>query len=135
MTLKKCPSQCNKAGRATNKDTISYNQYTTCSAENQAFRVACFLPRDAKNAVPSRYLADMLGFRRVRDLQRAIECERNAGAVILSTCTDGGGYFLPDSPEEIRRFIRTLSARARNTDKALESARAELRRLEGDIFD
>ena len=98
-------------------------------------KIADFLPRGAENAVPSRYLVNILGFRSVRDLQKAIERERNAGAVILSTCTDGGGYFLPDSPEEIRRFIRTLSSRARNSDKALESARAELQRIEGDIHD
>lgn len=97
--------------------------------------VADFLPRGAENAIPSRHLVDMLGFRSVRDLQKAIERERNDGAVILSICTDGGGYFLPDTPDEIRRFIRTLSARARNTDKSLESARAELRRLEGGYSD
>ncbi len=92
-------------------------------------KIVDFLPRGTENAVPSRYLADMLGFRSVRDLQKAIEQERAAGAVILSIGT--GGYFLLGSPEEIRRFIRTLSSRARNTDKALESARAELQRIEG----
>ncbi len=94
-------------------------------------KISNFLPRGGENAVPSQYLADLLGFSSVRELQKEIERERNAGAVILSTCTNGGGYYLPDSPEEIRRFIRTLSARARNTEKSMQSAKAELERLEG----
>ena len=96
-------------------------------------KIVDFLPRGEKNAVPSRHLVEMLGFRSVRDLQKAIERERNSGAVILSTCTDGGGYFRPEDTEEIKRFIRTLSSRAKNTERSIERARLKLQRLEGGI--
>ena len=62
----------------------------------------------------------MLGFDTVRELQKAIERERQSGAVILSTCTEGGGYFLPANETEIREFIRTLSNRAKNTRRSME---------------
>ena len=77
------------------------------------------------NAIPSKVLAEALGFRSVRDLQKAVEAERAAGAVILSDSC-GGGYYLSDDPEELRRFTRTLDARAKNTLRAAESARRAL---------
>lgn len=78
-----------------------------------------------KNAIPSQMLAQILGFRSVRDLQKAVEAERAAGAVILSDPT-GGGYYLSNDPDELQRFTRTLYARARNTMKAAESAQRAL---------
>lgn len=64
-----------------------------------------------ENAIPSKALAQALGFQTVRELQKQIERERAAGAVILSD-SYGGGYYLSDDPEELRRFTRTLEARA-----------------------
>lgn len=67
-----------------------------------------------ENAIPSKVLAQALGFQTVRELQKQIERERAAGAVILSD-SHGGGYYLSDDPEELRRFTRTLEARERNS--------------------
>ena len=78
-----------------------------------------------ENAIPSKALAEALGFRSVRDLQKAVERERAAGAVILSD-THSGGYYLSNDPAELRRFTRTLNARARNTIKAAQSAQRAL---------
>lgn len=78
-----------------------------------------------ENAIPSKILAKALGFQSVRDLQKRIELERAAGAVILSDPC-GGGYYLSNDPEELRRFTRTLHARARNTVKAAQSAQRAL---------
>lgn len=78
-----------------------------------------------ENAIPSKLLAEALGFQTVRDLQKQIERERACGAVILSDC-HGGGYYLSDDPEELLRFTRTLNARARNTIKAAQSAQRAL---------
>ena len=78
-----------------------------------------------ENAIPSKALAEALGFRSVRDLQKEVERERTAGGVILSDPC-GGGYYLSDDPDELRRFTQTLSARARNTMKAAESAQRAL---------
>lgn len=82
------------------------------------------------NAIPSRQLAEMLGFRSVRELQKQVEAERGAGAVILSDPC-GAGYYLSDDPSELLRFTRTLEARARNTIKAAASAREALNAATG----
>lgn len=83
-----------------------------------------------KNAIPSKILAEALGFQSVRDLQKQIERERAAGAVILSDSC-GGGYYLSNDPEELLRFTRTLNARARNTIKAAQSAQKALDAVTG----
>ena len=85
------------------------------------FRVKDSLRYGRENAIPSKSLAEILGFRTVRDLQKVIEAERAAGAVILSD-PNGAGYYLSDDPEELRKFTKTLNARARNTMRAANSA-------------
>lgn len=85
-----------------------------------------------ENAMPSKTLAQALGFGSVRELQKAVEQERAAGAVILSDTT-GGGYYLSNDPVELRRFTRTLYARARNTMKAAESAQRALDAATGQL--
>ena len=50
-------------------------------------KITDYLPTGKENAIPSKTLAEILGFDTVRELQKAIERERQAGAVILSTCT------------------------------------------------
>lgn len=85
---------------------------------------------ERENAIPSKALSEALGFRSVRELQRAVEIERAAGAVILSDPC-GGGYYLSDDLEELRRFTRTLNARARNTLRAAESAQRALNAATG----
>lgn len=85
-----------------------------------------FLQTGKENAISALDLCTYLGFNSTRDLQHEIARERNEGAVILSTCQDGGGYFLPENDQEVRRFIRTLENRAKNTYAALKSARSFL---------
>jgi hypothetical protein len=83
------------------------------------------LPFGRENAIPAKALADALGFPTTRELRKQIERERAAGAVILSDC-HRGGYYLSNDPEELRRFTRTLTARAKNTAKAAQSAQIAL---------
>ena len=94
-----------------------------------------FIVRDAlrygkAGAIASKPLAEALGFRSVRELQKQIERERSAGAVILSDPC-GGGYYLSNDPAELLRFTRTLNARARNTIKAAQSAQMALDAVTG----
>lgn len=77
------------------------------------------------NAIPSAVLADMLMFPSVRGLQKQIERERAAGAVILSD-PHGGGYYRSNEPRELERFIRAMYNRAGNTLRAAESAQRAL---------
>lgn len=88
-----------------------------------------FLLVGKKNAISSQRLADLAGCKSIRELQQVIAEERAAGAVILSTCQDGGGYFLPQNAGEVKEFITTLENRGKNTLLALDSARAYLNRI------
>ena len=78
-----------------------------------------------ENAISSKLLASLLGFSTVRDLQRQVERERAAGAVILCD-SQGAGYYLSNNPAELKRFTRTLEARAKNTIRAAQSAQRAL---------
>lgn len=93
-----------------------------------------FLLEGKRNAIKSQKLADLAGCKSVRELQEVIAAERAAGAVILSTCQNGGGYFLPTgNKQEVVEYIRTLTSRAQNTLAAIESAKEYLKQLEGGV--
>jgi len=104
---------------------------TVKSCNTIPFIVKEALQAGKENAISAHDLCTYLGFESVRELQHEIARERKAGAVILSTCQEGGGYFLPGNDSEVRQFIRTLENRAKNTFAALRSARGFLRQQEG----
>lgn len=93
------------------------------SAGSPPLPVTGALSRGKANAISAQDLCNALGFESVRELQKEIARERAAGALILSTCHDGGGYYLPAEEKEVKEFIRTLENRARNTFLALRSAK------------
>lgn len=45
-----------------------------------------------------------------REVRRRIQTERKDGKLILSDCLHG--YFLPECPEDVQRFARSMSRRA-----------------------
>lgn len=104
---------------------------TAGSVKTLPFVVTEALTIGKENAISAQELCTYLGFNSTRDLQHEIARERKAGAVILSTCQDGGGYFLPENAQEVRQFIKTLENRANNTYEALCSARRYLLQQEG----
>ena len=88
------------------------------------------LPYGRNNAIPWRDLANRLGYRSKRELQKQIEAERRAGFVILTDFT-GRGDFRSEDPEDLKRFIRTMKSKARNTRIAIISAERELNKATG----
>lgn len=83
-----------------------------------------------ENAIPAKTLVKLLGFKSKRDLQKEIERERNCGFVIL-TDFSGGGYFRSNDVDDLKKFTRTMNAKAKNTLRALESAERELSKVSG----
>ena len=79
-----------------------------------------------RNALSPDYLRVILGLTSNRAVQKQIEHERKQGKVILSSTQPPGGYFLPETKQEIRRFIRMLENRGCKTLDALNGARALL---------
>ena len=88
------------------------------------------LPHGRNNAIPWRDLVAQLGFSSKRELQKHIEAERRHGFVILTDFT-GKGYFRSDDPDDLKRFIATMNAKAANTRIAILSAERELNRVSG----
>lgn len=95
--------------------------------------IASILPIGKERAIPTKHLVELTGCKSARELQQYIAVERKAGAVILSTCQDGGGYYLPANRGEIAEFAKTLENRATNTFIALKSARKALKETEGQL--
>lgn len=87
------------------------------------------LRRGQRNSLSAEYLVKCLDLGTVRALQKQKEKERREGAVIISTSTPPGGYYLPENVREVEQFIKTLENRAESTMDALESARAYLKRI------
>lgn len=117
------------------KETQGYTLMQGTAATVESCNTLPFVVKEAlqegkENAISAIDLCTYLGFDSIRELQKEIARERKAGAVILSTCQDGGGYFIPSTDQEVRQFIRTLENRARNTFAALKSAK---RLLSGSI--
>lgn len=116
-----------------NRNDFSNTQFTTNG--NGVQDIFTILPFGEDNAISSKALAQMVGATSVRDLQHRVAIEREAGALILSTCK--GGYYKPSAGEqgqrEIARFIQTLRARALNTLRAIKAARKALEGVEGQL--
>lgn len=131
-----CEHQGRQVTATCDRATAVQDNFTTSQLRKQGL-VESLLLHGEENAFPSSQLVRLTGFRSVRELQNEIAREREAGALILSTCRGGGGYFLPSDGEvgkhEIATFVATLRARALNTLRALKTAREALESLEGQV--
>lgn len=83
-----------------------------------------------ENSLSPEFLKNSLGFSSIRALQKQIEFERRQGKVILSSTQPPGGYYLPKDTLEVKRFMRTLQNRGKNTLAALKGARKLLADME-----
>ena len=141
MTDKKARPAVGAAEQAIKKEileqtSLSSENCTTIQPRRQGF-IESLLLEGEENAIPSNQLVKMGQFKSVRELQAQVAREREAGALILSTCRGGAGYFLPSAGEagkrEIAAFVATLRARALNTLRALKTAREALESVEGQV--
>lgn len=86
-----------------------------------------------ENAIPAVELQAIMGFDNPRTLRADIHRAREAGQVILSSCKNGGGYYLPSCDAEVEEFISIYRAQALSILKVLRSARDYLNRDEGQL--
>ena len=91
-----------------------------------------FIPHGYDQRIPTKHLTRMGGFKTPRHLQKHLELLRNNGAVIASTCFDGGGYYIPQTALELRAYIQTCENRAENTLRSLEAAKQALGQMESE---
>lgn len=79
------------------------------------------LPAGAAHAISRRALAALTGLSD-RQLRCRIAQERKAGALILSTTEGGGGYYRSASADELRRYVRSMRSRSKETLAAVRAA-------------
>ena len=87
------------------------------------------LPKGKRNAILAPALASKMGHKSTRALRVDIAKARAEGQLICSSTT--GGYYLPETREEIQAFINTMENHAKGVFKALKTARATLQQIEG----
>lgn len=126
------PPVAQETGQVNNYSSSDYNTHN-----HGAQGIFSMLPQGEENAVSTKALVTMTGCGSARRLQHLIAVERGQGHLILSTCQNGGGYFLPADGEQGRReigaFVATLRSRALNTLVALRAAQAALKEVEGQL--
>lgn len=89
--------------------------------------IAELLSYGEKSAISTPDLCRVLGITDTRELRQIVAKERKAGALILSSCA---GYFLPESVDEVRRFVAHEDKRARSIMTAIKPARDILKQLD-----
>lgn len=95
--------------------------------------VSELLNRGKENAITTAELMRACNLERKRELTLQIAKERAAGALICSTTSGQGGYYLPENREEVVEFINSMSSRAKNTFKAVKAAREYLKQIDGQM--
>lgn len=110
----------------------SVSNFTTSAGKS--LHISELLQTGAENGTTLRELVAMTGMDE-RLVRFRIQQERKSGKLILSNNRDG--YFLPEHPEDVRRFARSMSRRAAEIAciaRAAENALADMsgqERLEG----
>ncbi len=100
------------------------NDYNTILRKTPS--ISDLLHSGAENGTTLRELVAMTGMNE-RLVRLKIQQERKAGKLILSNNRDG--YFLPECPEDVRRFARSMSRRAAEiagVARAAETALADM---------
>ena len=92
------------------------------------YLVSDLLHEGAENGTTIMELVQLTG-EDERSIRRRIQRERKAGKLILSD--NQSGYFLPATEDEVKRFIRSMSRRAREISAVAVVAEDALARMTG----
>lgn len=90
--------------------------------------ISDLLHAGAENALTLRELVQLTG-EDERSIRRRIQQERKEGKLILSDCQRG--YFLPAEESDVRRFIGSMSRRAKEIAAVSRAAEDALLKLTG----
>lgn len=112
------------------KDDFAVNHSVSdfITSAGKSLHIFELLQTGAENGTTLRELVALTGMNE-RVVRFKIQQERKAGKLILSNNRDG--YFLPDCPEDVRRFARSMSRRAAEISSIARAAEAALADLAG----
>ena len=106
--------------------TFPYLDHNT--AVREKLLVSDMLHEGAENGTTLAELVQLTG-EDERSIRRRIQRERKSGKLILSD--NQSGYFLPGTEDEVKRFIRSMSRRAREISVVACVAEDVLARMMG----
>lgn len=113
--------------RARNEDfAVNHSVSNFITSAWKSLHIFELLQTGAENGTTLRELVALTGMNE-RLVRFKIQQERKAGKLILSNNRDG--YFLPETPEDVQRFARSMSRRAAEISsiaRAAETALADL---------
>lgn len=96
-------------------------------------RIADMLPVGKQNRISAAALLRMTGEKDMRELRNRIRQERMDGALICSTKSGRGGYYLPADAEEGQEFIDTYAGEGEALLAMLGAFRAFVKAAEGGV--
>ena len=129
MRIKKRKAPARVAARTeARKDDfeVNHSSFDSTTSAAKVPQIFSLLQTGAENGVTLRELVALTGMNE-RLVRLKIQQERKAGKLILSNNRDG--YFLPERPEDVQRFARSMSRRAAeiaSIARAAESALADM---------
>lgn len=117
------PTEARKDDFAVNHSISNYN-----TDDGKALHISELLQIGAENGTTLRELVAMTDMNE-RVVRLKIQQERKKGKLILSNSRDG--YFLPERPEDVQRFARSMSRRVAEIASIARVAEAALAEMAG----
>lgn len=96
-------------------------------------QLLALIPRGKKNRVSGWELQRVGGYKNIRVFRGAIRRLRKNGEIIAATKSNGGGYYIPSSREELAEYIREAEKQGASTFAPLKAASEKLREGEGQM--
>ena len=107
---------------------VNHSAFDSITDGGKTLQIFALLHTGAKNGTTLRELVAATGLNE-RVVRFKIQQERKDGKLILSNNRDE--YFLPECPEDVRRFARSMSRRAAEIAGVARAAEAALADLAG----
>lgn len=117
------PTRAAGKGLPTSFPSLQYSM-----SNREKLHISDILHVGSENGMTLRDLVRLTG-EDERTIRRKIQAERKAGKIIISD--NKSGYFLPASERDVRRFIRSMSRRAREISVVSSAAEDALARMTG----
>lgn len=126
---RKAPVGAATPARARNEDfTVNHSVSNFITSNGKSLHISELLQPGAENGTTLRELVALTGMNE-RVVRLKIQQERKSGKLILSNNKDG--YFLPERPEDVQRFARSMSRRAAEIAGVARAAEAALADMSG----
>ena len=128
-TNKKAPAGAGTPTRAAGDGLPTmYPTKNFTTSTGKVLHISDLLHPGAENGIKLPELVQLTG-QEERIVRRRIQAERKAGKLILSD--NQNGYFLPETPDDVQRFARSMSRRAAEIARIARSAEAALADMAG----